>query len=178
SSELSMLLDLLIMGGETELEQLRATAKLDQREERLARLSALSEKLERSAPAPGYVAVGGGYSDIQIQLLLGGLRPRSLLSNLARSDTFTASPTLERHLAGLDFSRRVLDVEIIHGVDQLVSFLGCTPSGKGDAAVSTAAFSKYESYLRDKQEVLSFETDRVGQYEQMTERRADKVYRA
>ena len=49
-----------------------------------------------------YVVVIGVYTDIKVPTLLVGLRTRCDLPNLGVSDTFTASATLERHLAGLD----------------------------------------------------------------------------
>ena len=51
--------------------------------------------------------------------------------NLAVSDTFTASPTLERHLAGLDYAAKVLDVEVVHGINDLVGFLGPATGRRG-----------------------------------------------
>ena len=46
------------------------------------------------------------------------------LPNLAVSTPFTAS-TLERHLSGLDYAAKgVLDVEVVHGINDLVGYLG------------------------------------------------------
>ena len=36
----------------------------------------------------------------------------------------TASKSLERHIEGLDFIDKVLKVEVIHGVNDLVRFMG------------------------------------------------------
>src|SRR5207302_1718624 len=55
-------------------------------------------------PVPIYVAVVGVYSDIKVVTLLAGLRTRYDLPNLVVSDTLTASATLGRHIAGLDFA--------------------------------------------------------------------------
>src|SRR5438034_622980 len=66
-----------------------------------------------------YIAVIGVYTDLKVLTLLAGLRTRYNVPNLAVSDTLTASPTLERHLAGLDFAAKLLGVEVIHGVNDL-----------------------------------------------------------
>lgn len=179
-SELEMLLDILTMGTDAEIAMLQAAGDVNRcpsREDRLALLREVSRTLGSSAPAPVYVAVLGVYTDIKIQLLVGGLRTRYLLPNLALSDTFTASPSLERHLAGLDFSSKVFGLEILHGVDHLVRFLGGSPHDADDDLVGSAPFSKYQSYLRDKQEVLAYQSQQMQEYALMTERRAAKLYR-
>ena len=53
------------------------------------------------------------------------------LANLAVSDTLTISPTLERHIAGLDFAAKVMQVEVVHGVNDLVRYLGGVPPLEG-----------------------------------------------
>jgi hypothetical protein len=175
-----MLLDILTMGTDAEIAMLQAAGDVNRcptREDRLALLREVSRTLGSSAPAPVYVAVLGVYTDIKIQLLVGGLRTRYLLPNLALSDTFTASPSLERHLAGLDFSSKVFGLEIVHGVDHLVRFLGGSPHDADDDLVGSAPFSKYQTYLRDKQEVLAYRSEQMQEYALMTERRTARLYR-
>ncbi len=124
-----------------------------------------------------YVAVIGVYTDIKVQTLLVGLRTRYELPNLAVSDTFTSSTSLERHLGGLDFAAKLLAVEVVHGINDLVRFLG----GTGDLAdeteiVAADSFSRYQGYFQDRQNVLAHESEKLLQYELLTQRRSLEVY--
>ena len=127
-----------------------------------------------SMPAgPLYVAIVGVYTDIKVQTLLVGLRTRYNVTNLAVSDTLTASATLERHLAALDYAQKVLAVEVVHGVNDLVRFLGGTPPLENDTrTVAGDPFSRYSSFLQDKQNVLTYESEKLRDYLLLTERRA------
>src|SRR5206468_1554353 len=87
------------------------------------------------------------------------------------------SAALERHLAGLDFAAKVLGVEVVHGINDLVRFLG----GSGDLAdetdvVAADSFSRYQSFFQDRQNVLAYETERLQEYLLLTERRSRDVY--
>jgi hypothetical protein len=124
-----------------------------------------------------YIAAIGVYTDLKVKTLLTGIRTRYNLSNLAVSDTLTASATLERHLAGLDYAAKVLDVEVIHGINDLVRYLG----GSGDVAdessiVTADSFSRYQSFFKDQQNVLAYETQRLQEYTILTEKRSRDVY--
>jgi nicotinamidase-related amidase len=125
-----------------------------------------------------YVGIVGVYTDIKIKTLLTGLRTRYSLTNLAVSDTFTASPTLERHLAGLDFAKKVLDVEVIHGINDFVRFLGGPPDLQDEADIVTSdGYSRYQSFFQDQQNVLAYQRDRLEEYKLLTARRSVKVYK-
>jgi hypothetical protein len=175
-SELQMLLDVLIRGTDDDVQQLKQVAAetLDDRLDELTKLAdgLTGDFVERAV----YIAVIGVYTDIKIEIVLGGIRTRYNVLNLAVSDTFTASPSLERHLAGLDFASKVLNVEVVHGVDSLVRFLGGTVASSSENVVSSAPFAIYQNYLRDKQEVLAYQTEKVREYAFMTERRSAAVY--
>lgn len=124
-----------------------------------------------------YVAVIGVYTDIKVKTLLTGLRTRYNLTNLAVSDTFTGSTMLERHLAGLDFARRVLDTEVIHGVNDLVRFLGGSADLDNEAdVVTTDSYARYQSFFQNQQNVLAYQHERLQEYKLLTERRSVKVY--
>ena len=124
ASEIEDVLDLVVQGsgrGPREVEELL-------REGGFGAIHALARKIDASdkprTARKMYVAVVGVYTDIKVQTLLVGMRTRYDLPNLAVSDTFTASQTLERHLSGLDYAAKVLDVEVVHGINDLVGFLG------------------------------------------------------
>ena len=119
----------------------------------------------------------GVYTDLKVKTLLTGLRMLYNIPNLAVSDTLTASATLERHLAGLDFAAKVLGVEVIHGVNDLVRFLGGSGDVKDESSVVTAdSFARYQSYFQDQQNVLAYETQRLQEYTILTEQRSRDVY--
>jgi hypothetical protein len=124
-----------------------------------------------------YVAVIGVYTDIKVQILLAGLRARYELANLAVSDTLTASRSLERHLRGLDFSDKLLGVEVIHGLGDLACFLGTKPPLLDESeTVGAENYSRYRTFFGDKQSVLAYESEKLEQYAQLTGRRAIGVY--
>lgn len=128
-------------------------------------------------PAPLYVAVIGVYTDIKVLTLLAGLRTRYDLHNLATSDSLTASPTLERHIAGLDFCVKILGVEVFHGINDLVRFLGGPPSVEDESElVGPDSFARYRGFFQDKQSVLAAESERLKDYVALTERRALETF--
>jgi hypothetical protein len=177
SSELEDILDVLVQGSDQHLEELRALL----REGDHSAVDKLARKID-SRGAPGteatvYVVVIGVYTDIKVQTLLVGLRTRYDLPNLGVSDTFTASATLERHLGGLDYAVRVLDVEVIHGVNDLVRFLGLPPPLEDESpVVARMSYARYRSFFQDKQNVLAFQDEKLRQYVALTERRSLEVY--
>ena len=119
----------------------------------------------------------GVYTDIKVQTLLVGMRTRYDLPNLAVSDTFTASQTLERHLSGLDYAAKVLDVEVVHGINDLVGFLGLPAAVEDEEdLVARSSFARYRSFFQDKQNVLAFQDEKLRQYLALTERRSLDVY--
>jgi hypothetical protein len=176
ASVLEDILDVVVQGSDEELEEMRRFA----RDGGLAAIHELARRIdaeERPRSPHTYVAVLGVYTDIKIQTLLVGLRTQYALPNLAVSDTFTAAPTLERHLAGLDYAAKVLGVEVLHGINDLVSFLGLPPALENEAKlVARSSFSRYRSFFQDKQNVLAYQDEKLRQYLQLTERRSVQVY--
>jgi hypothetical protein len=133
-----------------------------------------SKAVESEEPTrpPVHVAAIGVYTDIKIKTLLTGLQTRYDISR-AVSDTFATSPTLERHLAGLDYAKKVLGVEVIHGINDLVHVLG--GSGSAEVAdesslVAAESYSTYERFFQDQQNVLAFQNQRLQDYLTLTER--------
>jgi hypothetical protein len=176
-SEFEDLLDVLFQGSEADLENARDLLKTDGFEgiHELAKTINASETADTELDLR--VIVIGVYTDLKVQTLLGGLQARYDLANLAVSDTFTASTTLERHLAALDYAARVLAVEIIHGVNDLARFLGQPAPLKKEAdVVARLSFARYHSYIQDKQNVLGFQDEKLRQYLALTERRSVEVY--
>ncbi len=176
-SELEDLLDVLLQGSDDDLEHARvllAQGDIGDVHE-FAR-----EIYSRDTPEPKatpHVAVIGVYTDIKVQTLLVGLRTRYDLPNLVVSDTFTASAMLERHLGALDYAAKVLDVEVVHGVNDLVRFLGQPPPLQNEAeVVARMSFARYQSFFQDKQNVLAYQDEKLQQYLALTERRSLDVY--
>ena len=119
------------------------------------------------------MAVIGVYSDIKVLTLFGGLLARYNLPNLAVSDTLTISPTLERHIAGLDFASKVMQVEIVHGVNDLVRYLGGKPPLESESRSSDEdGFAQYQTFFKDKQSVLAYQSEKLQDYLVLTEKRA------
>ncbi len=127
---------------------------------------------------PVYIVVIGVLTDIKVKLLLTGLRSHYDLNNLVLSDVLTTSITLERHLSGLDFADKVLSVEIIHSLNALVSVL--YPRHPDDIPKEIFGdmpnFRNYRSYYLDKQNVLSFQDEKLLQYVELTGKRGADVY--
>jgi hypothetical protein len=177
ASELEDILDVLVQGSDEHLDEIRTLLSEGDHGDihKLAR--DIDSRGKPQTEASVYVAVVGVYTDIKVQTLLVGLRTRYDLPNLALSDTFTASATLERHLAGLDYSARVLDAEVVHGVNDLVRFLGLPPPLEDEAqVVGRMSYARYRSFFQDKQNVLAFQDEKLRQYVNLTERRSLEVY--
>jgi hypothetical protein len=143
--------------------------------------SELEEILDGLIQEPGggaiYAAVIGVFTDLKVRVLLAGIRARYSISNLAVSDTLTAAATLERQIEGLDFIDKVLKVEVIHGVNDLIRFLGGTTTIENEPElVGDESFSRYRTYFADKQNVLAYQDEKLRQYLDLTERRSIKVY--
>lgn len=146
--------------------------------------SLLSQILDRLIYADGlrprrvYIVVIGVYTDLKIKTLLTGLRSRYRLDNLILSNVLTASSTLERHLNGLDYADKVLNVEIIHGLNDLVSVLNPFHADSIPQAVigQHLNFRQYRSYYLDKQNVLAYQDQKLVQYMELTSRRGAEVY--
>jgi hypothetical protein len=177
-SALEVVLDVLLQGSGKDIERMRELLRRDGRPAALFELAREVDDDEAiRCDDRVSVAVIGVYTDLKVKTLLTGLRTLYNLPNLAVSDTFTASATLERHLAGLDFAAKVLGVEVVHGINDLVRFIG----GSGDLenesdVVAADSFSRYQSFFQDRQNVLAYETERLQEYLLLTERRSRDVY--
>jgi hypothetical protein len=177
ASHLEDVLDILLQGSDDNLEKMRSLL----REGGFATIHGLARTVdsEEKASAVGsvYVAVLGVYTDIKVMTLLAGLCTRYDLRDLAVSDTFTASATLERHLAGLDFAAKLLGVEVVHGINDLAAFLDFPPVVEDESkVVARSSFVRYQSFFQDKQNVLAFQDEKLRQYLQLTEHRSVEVY--
>jgi len=181
-SILERLLDVLIGGSEEQIATL--AAELGQADETERRQSQDLNRLLSSVMAnptwgshPVYVLIVGVYTDVKVQLILTGLRTRYELPNLAVSDTLTGSKTLERHLGGLDFADKLLNVEVIHGIGDLACFLGSEPPLADESdTVGALNFSHYSTYFSDKQNVLAYQSEKLQEYVQLTASRSIRVY--
>jgi len=177
ASEIEDVLDIVVQGSDEDLEKSRQLL----REGGFGAIHALARKIDASdrprTSGKIYVAVVGVYTDIKVQTLLVGLRTQYDLPNLAVSDTFTASQTLERHLSGLDYAAKVLDVEVVHGINGLAGFLGLPTAVEDEEdIVARTNFARYRSFFQDKQNVLAFQDEKLRQYLALTERRSLDVY--
>jgi hypothetical protein len=178
-TELEYILDILVQGSDEELEQVddllsRGLSLSDPRIRELAQLAAPRQ----AAQASIYMAIIGAYSDVKILTLVGGLLSRYDLPNLAVSDSLTGSPTLERHIAGLDFANKVMHVEVVHGVNDLVRYLGGTPPLDNESIlVASDGFARYQTFFKDKQSVLAYQTEKLQDYLALTEKRALDTYK-
>jgi hypothetical protein len=177
-SALEVVLDVILQGSDEDLERMCALLRNDGRPGALFELAnEVDDDDVIRCNDRLYVAVIGVYTDLKVKTVLTGLRTLYNLPNLAVSDSFTASATLERHLAGLDFASKVLGVEVLHGINDLSRFLG----GSGDLVdesevVGADSFSRYQSFFQDRQNVLAYETQRLQEYLMLTERRSRDVY--
>ena len=178
ASPLENILDVLIQGSDDDVDQLATIlgGNEDGRDVRdLARQA--SERGADDHAARVYIAVIGVYTDIKVVTLLAGLRTRYDLPNLAVSDSLTASVSLERHISGLDFADKILDVEVIHSLNTLIGYLGGNPSIENEAELlSSDSFSRYRAFFREKQNLLSYQTEKLQDYLALSERRAVGVY--
>src|SRR4051812_9429195 len=178
ASALEILLDLIVQGSDDDQERARELLRADPRPRALWPLAKeIDDDEDVRSTGRLYVAVIGFYTDIKIGIVLTGLRTRYELQNLAVSDTFTASTTLERHLSGLDFASKLLNVEVIHGIGNLTRFLGSPGTQRDEAAIVAAdSFARYQNYFQDRQNVLAHESEKLREYEELTERRSIGVY--
>lgn len=181
-SELENILDVIMLGVDQQVNRLAEILEsADASEQREKTLDALVTEVNEALQSPPrvYVAVIGVYTDIKVKTLLTGLRSRYDIPNLAVSDTLTASPSLERHLGALDFAQKVLHIEVIHGLNNLIRFLGNTPDVENELEIVAAdRFSDYVSYFQDKQNVLVYQVEKLREYVRLTQRRAEDVYQS
>lgn len=150
-------------------------------------LDNLIQKNQQDENTQIYVTVIGVYTDIKIKTLLVGLRSRYDLPNLMVSDVLTASPSLERHLEGLDFADKVLNVEIVSDLNTIVGILdkekrdekGVSSEEKQIPKALTADSIKwrdYRNYFLDKQTVLSYQDQHLAEYMKLTTKRSTDIY--
>ena len=178
ASELEDLLDVLVQGTDEHVEEMQQLLAASRD---LASIHELARRIDAAEPSPGiapaYVAVIGVYTDLKVQTVLVSLGTQYDLPNLAVSDTFTASSSLERHLAGLDYASKVLHAEVVHGINDLTRFLGGMPPLEDESElVGRISFSRYASFFQDKQNVLGYQDEKLRQYVLLTERRSVEIY--
>lgn len=175
ATELENILDILTMGSDSEVEELAQLLKSTNPSNELAQKA--NKCLE--SPVKVYIAVIGVCTDIKITTMLMGLRSRYDIPNLAVSDTLTASVSLERHLGSLNYAYHILNVEVVHGLNNLVRFLGGTPAIENELQiVASDNFFDYVSYSQDKQNVLAYENKKLHEYMDLTQQRAENVYQS
>jgi hypothetical protein len=177
ASELEDVLDIVFQGSDEDVERLR-TLLAEGGFEAIHEVAREIDSRDPSQTTPViYVAVIGVYTDVKVTTLLAGMRTRYDLPNVAVSDTFTASPSLERHLAALDYSARVLGVDVVHGIGDLAAYLGTEPPLADESDIVTrTSYARYGNYMQDKQNVLAFQDEKLQQYLALTERRSLEVY--
>jgi len=177
ASELEDVLDVIVQGSDGDLEQMRSLLAAGGFEAIHAMAREIDGEDKPRTDRSVYVAALGVWTDIKVQTLLVGLRTQYDLPNLALSDTFTASYTLERHLAALDYAARVLGVDVVHGINELSAYLGiAAPLTDESEIVARISFARYRTYAQDKQNVLAFQDEKLQQYLALTERRSLDVY--
>jgi len=125
-----------------------------------------------------YVVVIGVYTDIKIKVLLVGLRTRYHIDGLFVSDVLTDSPTLERHLQGLDFVAKVAQVQVLHNLNDIASVLNTNAKHiiPNSIIEKTVSYSEYSHHYVDRQYVLSYQDNQVRRYLDLTQRRSVEVY--
>jgi hypothetical protein len=177
ASQLEDVLDIVLQGSKTDLEKMRDILSNGSFPDLHQFARKVDSKEEPSAVGAAHVAVIGVYTDIKVLTVLAGLCTRYELGDLVVSDTFTASSTLERHLAGLDFAAKLLGVEVMHGINDLAAFLGSQPELADESkVVARSSFARYQSFFQDKQNVLAYQDEKLRQYLQLTEQRSLDVY--
>lgn len=142
-------------------------------------LSKVLDNLIVQAKGRVYVVVIGVYTDIKIKTLVMGLRSRyPNINALVVSDVLTASPSYERHMEALDYLDKVLSVEIVHNLVELVHVLEPFSQDTMDADLirNQLNFNDYKTFFRDKQAILSDQNTRLLQYLELTSRRSKDVY--
>jgi len=164
------LMDVLVLGTDEQINELdKSYEKVPEIAEGIAKKPKNETKV--------YMAVIGVYTDIKIQTLLMGLVSRYNIGNLAISDTLTASRSIERHLGALDFANKLLNVEVISGINDLVGFLGGEARIQNEPEIVAAeGFSNYAQYFQDKQNVLAHNDAKLNEYLVLTQKRSKDTY--
>lgn len=135
---------------------------------------------ERGEKKRIYIVMIGVATDIKIQILLTCLRSvYTKIDSLIVSDVLTASASLERHLAALDYADKVLYCEIVHSLNDLASILN--PDHPDDIPASliqyNVNFRNYRTYFQDKQNMLVYQEQKQVEYIGFTAQRAGDVYK-
>lgn len=179
-SVLENILDIILMGAAEQIDELTKmlqSEQIEKLEEQLIDLANYAKTQETDPHIRIYLAVIGVCTDIKIKTLLGSLRARYDLHNLAVSDTLTASPTMERHLEALDSAYKLMGVQVIHGLNNLIRFLGGKRTIDNELEIVAAdRFLDYANYFRDKQNVLAYENEKLQEYLRLTHERSEKIY--
>lgn len=179
SSSLEDLLDVIVLGSDADQEQARALLRSGQQRRplrHLARQIAEDEAVRSSAPV--YLAVIGVCTDIHVRTLLFGLRDRYAIPDLVVSDTLTGAHSVGRHVSALDFAANLLDVDVIHGINELVRFLGTSTTLEDESSVVTSKpFAAYAAFEERTQRVIAQQEETLQAYLLLFEGRSLRVYR-
>jgi hypothetical protein len=177
ASELEDYLDVIVEGSDEELDGLHDELVNGATREEVHESVVKAMETEEPTHPPVHVAGIGVYTDIKVKTLLTGLRTRYDHVVVAVSDTFTTSPTLERHLAGLDYAKKVLAIDVIHGINDLVHFLGGSSEVEDETSlVAAARYGDYERFFQEQQNVLAHQDQRLQEYVTLTQPRALRLY--
>jgi hypothetical protein len=191
ASNLERLLDVLLTGSEEMVEKLAAAFRGDadvvaeehgnEARRQSTTLNELAARALRTnaaaANAQLYVAVIGVHTDVHVLTLLFGLRERYALPYLAVSDTLTGASTVERHISGLNLAANLLDVDVVHGVNELARLLGSPPPLEDEWQVLAAKpFSAYAAFDEQTQRVTAQQEERLQAYLALVEGRSARVY--
>lgn len=125
-----------------------------------------------------YVTVIGVYTDIKIRTLINGLRTRYETDGLLVSDVLTASPDIERSLAAYDFFDKVLNVEVVHSLTELLRPMLPNQDVMVDESIIKGLpnFRDYKTFFLDKQTVLASQDNKLLDYLELTQKRSGEVY--
>jgi hypothetical protein len=191
SSELERLLDVLLTGSDEMVDRLARvfggdvdTAADDHAPVRRSRSLALSELAANAVQtnvvaetSQVYVAVIGVYTDVHVLTLLFGLRDRYALPHLAISDTLTGAATVERHVSGLHLAANLLDVDVVHGVNELTRLLGSPPALENEWEVLAGKpYAAYAALDEQTQRMTAQQEERLQAYLALVEGRSARVY--
>lgn len=125
-----------------------------------------------------YIAVIGVYTDIKVKTLVDGLRTRYETDGLLISDVLTASPDIERSLTAYDFFDKVLNVEVVHSLTELLRPMLPNQDVMIDESIIKGLpdFRDYKTFFLDKQKVLASQDNKLLDYLELTRKRSTEVY--
>lgn len=126
-----------------------------------------------------YIAVIGVYADIKIWTLINGIRARYETDGILVSDVLTASLDMERSLAAYDFFDKVLNVEVVHSLTELLRPMLPNQDVTIDESIIKGLpnFRDYRTFFLDKKKVLASQDNKLLDYLSFTQKRNSEVYK-